>query len=565
METVEVRKSKRKFPIKHHGASNWSTGCWCDLSTILLGDVRASTGPEPNPATPKSTESQAIIPKYAVKHPGDMGVRRHIPLRTFVNLINSLSSDGYVVAQGNVYLFSNSDCPLFVSIFNSCFGNNPAAPYIIPQPPIEQSYVDPYYATQLTTPGPNGSQTNIDYRLSDQDALVTLVSYPPKGAYFGYQSYVFTSETSNYTSSYPLQVLSPDPSRYEIFGSIGNDVNDIIVQEQYGEPWGGQVVMYLTTSNRDIADDLISKAKAWGINPKSIFVEPLGPNVKTGNGSLADDLITLVRYAIPQQSSAGSDWLANVSSNVLVYKLSNPSTGITPFAPNQYTSRTGNSELQLRPQLNELAGLLQTWLAARTPAPEVVATEGMNKTTVDIGGIPHGLVGADCIAKGTICAGDNQDTSTYAFSPKITLSETDTLFIVGVNHNLLGNSSYISLDIYNATDAAGVASSSQTNPGAVGFNSGVLTGSAKAVLLRLGIYGSASRALKMTLPNLYVALVSKNCSVATAYCVNLDGNTLIPANAPINIYERSYINPGTTTGADTNVMVYPNVVSAGFE
>jgi hypothetical protein len=69
----------------------------------------------------------------------------------------------------------------------------------------------------------------------------------------------------------------------------------------------------------------------------------------------------------------------------------------------------------------------------------------------------------------------------------------------------------------------------------------------------------------MTLPNLYVALVSKNCSVATAYCVNLDGNTLIPANAPINIYERSYINPGTTTGADTNVMVYPNVVSAGFE
>jgi hypothetical protein len=107
----------------------------------------------------------------------------------------------------------------------------------------------------------------------------------------------------------------------------------------------------------------------------------------------------------------------------------------------------------------------------------------MNKTTEDgPDGIPHGLVGADCISKGTICAGDNEDTSTYAFSPKITLSEFDILFIAGVDYNLLDNSSYILLDIYNATDAAGVASSSQTNPVAVGFNSGVLTGSAEAVL-----------------------------------------------------------------------------------
>ena len=483
-----------------------------------------------------------------------------------IAFINSLSSDGYVGARGNVYLFNNSDCPLFVSIFNSCFGNNPAAPYIIPQPPIEQSYVDPYYAAQLTAPGPGGSQTNIGYRLGNKDALVTLVSYPPPGAYFGYQSYVFTTETSNYASSDPLQVLSPDPSRYEIFGSVGNDVNNIIVQNQYGVPWGGRIVMYITTSNQDVANDLITKAKAKGIDLNSIFVEPIGSNVNVGSGSVADDLITLIRYAIPKNSSASSNWLTKVSSNVLVYKVSNPSTSIAKFAPNQYTSRTGNAEIQLRPELNELAGLLQTWLTAQTPPAEVVATKGMNKTTEDgPDGVPHGLVGADCISKGTICAGDNQDTSTYAFSPKITLSEADILFIVGVNHNLVNNSSYISLDIYNATDAAGVASSSQANPIAVGFDSGVLTGSAEAVLRELGIYSTASNLLKAVLPNLYVALVSKNCSVATTYCVSLEGDTLIPANVPINAYERSYINPGATTGANTNVMVYPNVVSAGFE
>jgi hypothetical protein len=103
-------------------------------------------------------------------------------MAAYVDFIHGLSASGYSVAQGNAYLFVNADCPLFVSIFNSCFDNNAAAPYVIPQPPILQSYVDPHYAEQLDTPGPNGAQTNVIYRLGAQDALVTLVSYPPKGA-----------------------------------------------------------------------------------------------------------------------------------------------------------------------------------------------------------------------------------------------------------------------------------------------------------------------------------------------------------------------------------------------
>ena len=118
--------------------------------------------------------------------------------------INELSSAGYSVTQGNVFLFKNTNCPQFISIFGSCFGNNAAAPYIIPQPPTEGTYVDPYYAEPLNTPGPNGVNTNIAYRLSDNDALITVVKYPPLAAYFGYQSYVFTSQKSNYISSEPI-------------------------------------------------------------------------------------------------------------------------------------------------------------------------------------------------------------------------------------------------------------------------------------------------------------------------------------------------------------------------
>ena len=491
--------------------------------------------------------------------------------------INDLAANGYTVVQGNAYLFENTACPQFVGIFGSCFGNNAAAPYIIPQPPIENSYVDPYYAVPLNTPGPNGVTTNIAYRLSDNDALVTVVKYPSTGAYFGYQSYVFTSLSSNYTQSDPLQVLSPDPLRYEIFGSVGNNVNNTVVKNQGGSPWNGQIVTYVTTSNQSLANDIVAKLKAKGVNPNSIMIEKLGPNVLTGNTQAADDLVTLIKYALPEDQNSANTWYSSIASNVLVYKVSALNVGVVRYPANQYTARTGTVETQLTAALNELASLLQSWSTSNTilGSLSAVSTSSFTRTTLDdINGVPIGLVGGDCIRKGTICAGDDQDTSTYAFSPKFDLSNNSILFIAGVDHNYFSNSSYISLSIYNAAEMAGIASSSQTNVNAVGFSSGSLTGSntaissAESVLRELGLYGSASTMLKVALPNLYISLVSKNCTVAIQYCINLNGNSLIPDTTPptpINIYERSYIRPGDTTAADTNIMVYPRIIGPGKE
>ena len=484
--------------------------------------------------------------------------------------LNNLTSHGYLIVQGNAYLFQNSDCSLYVSIFGTCFGNNPAAPYILPQLPIENSYVDPYYAVPLNTPGPNGVTTNIAYRLSDKDALVTIVKYPPKGAYFGYQSYVFTSQIINYIDTFPLQVISPDLTRYEIFGSVGNNVNNIIVQNQHGSSWGGQVITYVTTSNQILANKIIRELTTQGVKSNSILVEKLGSNVLTGNEENADDLVTLIRYAIPENTNAANTWYSNLATNVLVYKVSNPSIGIIRYPANNYSARTGNIETQLTPALNELAEILKNWSINNTTLGSLsaVSTSSFTRTSLDDhDGIPYGLVGKDCISKGTICAADNQDTSTYAFSPNFDLSSNSVLFIAGVNHNKFNNSSYISLSIYNATESAGVASSSQTNRKAVGFNSGNLaSGSAEAVLRELGIYNSASRMLKLALPKLYISLLSKNCTIAQKFCIDLNGDNLIPDTTPptpINMYERSYIRPGDTSGADTNIMVYPRVIGPG--
>lgn len=490
-------------------------------------------------------------------------------MEAYTQAVTDLRSAGYRVTQGNAFLFTNSDCPTFVGIFGSCFGNNSAAPYIIPQPPIEGSYVDPVYAAPLNTPGPSGQTTNIVYRLSDQDALIAVVSYPPTGAYFGYQSYVFTSEISNYHDSDPLQVVAPHgsnpPSRYELFGSIGNDLNDVVVKNQFRSPWSGQVVVYVSTSNEVLANDLLQQLSASGVNSKAIMVEKIGANVRTGNGPAADDLVTLIRYAVPQDQDAADAWMNNLNANVKVFKVFKP-TDVSRYPANRYTPRAGNSEEFLRVPLDELSSILNGWLAAAQPTP-TVQTKTFTPTTLynPVTQSPTGLVGSECIEKGTICAGDNQDTYTYAVSPKIQLSPADMLFVAGVNHNLLSNSSYISLAIYNAAEAAGVASASQTNPEAVGFNKGTLTGSAESVLKELGLYGQASAALKLALPQLYVALVSRNCTYAINYCVSLQGNSLIPSGANLDMYERAYLRPGDTTSANVNNMLRPNVISSGIQ
>lgn len=485
---------------------------------------------------------------------------------------------GYNVVQGNAYLMQNVDCPKFVAVFNSCFGQNPASPYIIPQPPVESSYVDPDYAVQFESSGPTGATTDIFYRLSDNDALITIISYPPEAAYLGYQSYVFTSESSNYTSITPPRnrVVSPDPSRYDIFGSLGNDVNNIIVQNKYGlAPWGGNVIMYITTSNQNLANALTLNAQAHGINANSIFIEPVGSDVITGNDSSSDDMLTLMRYAVPESTTAAINWSNMLESNVLVYKVSNTKLPVSRFGVNQYTAHTVNNvENNLNTALQQLATLLQTYLAEKQISTVTAVSYQTIATTEDnASGVPtSGLVGASCILYGTNCEGDNQDTSTYATltESSIVLGPDEIVFVAGVNHSMadVNNNRYVSVDIYNAANSSGIGSSSQTNVAAVGFNSGMLTGSAGQVLTSLGITIPAEDTeLNANIAELYVTFVTRDCNnqtVAAAkdYCLNLMGTSLIPLNDPISITERSYIVPGTTTGGYVPSMVYPYIIAA---
>ena len=515
----------------------------------------------------------------------------------YASWLNSLRSDNYNVVQGNVFLLTNDKCQAFVQVFKTCFGQNPAAPYIFPEPPIESSYVDPSYATPFNTQGTVG-ETNIFYRLSNNDALITVVSYPPKAAYFGYISYAFTRDRTNYSvppppglaGGGPLMV-SPDPNRFEIFGSIGNDVNNAVVQSQLGvSPWADPtqglppaIVAYITTSNKNLAAALVESAQERGINLKAIFIEPIGSNIITGNDAAADDMWTVMRYAVPQSGAAAQQWMSALPQNVIVYKVSNPGLTVQRYRANQYTLRSVNTNERspsLSAALQQLATLLQNYLTAKQQSPsQAVGLFPATTATAENPGVPNGgLVGSVCIQFGTFCLGDDPDTSTYAALPLRQLGNEETAFVVGVNHNVLNlnNTRYVSVGVYNGLVLAGVASASQTNPQAVGFDSGSLNGSAQGILQALGIsIPSADTDLMANLPNLYVTAIARdinNRAIATAahYTINLTAAAQavgqnLPANAPLVITERSYIVPGTTTGGNVNFMLYPMVVAASTD
>jgi hypothetical protein len=468
--------------------------------------------------------------------------------------ISSLTSSGYSITQGGVMQVSNNDCAQFISAFGTCFGNNAAAPYLIPQVPSDGTYMDSY-SSSFNVVSLTGANSNINYRLSDNDALVVVVNLPPQAAYMGYQSYMFSRATSWYAANNitPQTTLSSDASRASIFGSLGNAINNTIVANQSGSSWSGTAV-YITTSNQQLKDSLIASANQRNLNTNRMFYEQVPSNIITGTTQNADNFTTLIRYAVPENASAGSAWINASASNILVYRVSNTNIPVSRFGTYSYSTKQTTDESAYQNSLRELSLMLETWLKANGSP---TATE-RNVTVSDaiINSVITGLVGNQCIATGKDCMGDSQDTDAYRSASQLGPLLNTPIIMSGVNHTLVNAATYVSLSVYDLNTTAGVASASQ----AADFSGGTLNGSAEAVLRALGIYNLASDTLKAQLPMLYTSFVARSCPAAIAgYCIPIS-TTQIPLNNYVAVTQRAYIKPGTTIGGNPNYMLSPKVI-----
>lgn len=465
-----------------------------------------------------------------------------------------LPAQGYGTSTGSAYAFT--DCAPFIAVFGNCSGNNPSTPYVFLQPPIDHTYLDPYFATPFSQTV-NGTPVNQFFRLADTDALVTVVDLPPQAAYFGFQSYVFSRSLADYPKKKFHLPLCPDPDRILTFASIGKDLNSTIINGQIGSPWSAGSIVYLTTSNATLAQQLKASAAAYaGGDASRVFIEPVGSNVHTGIDAAADDFTTLIRYALPENPQSGSDWLNTIASHVQVYRISTAGGSVSRYGAPRYAYKTYADESAYTAPVKELTGLLKNWLVAQQGKASSfpLISSGVNLPFIGF----VGLIGSDCLAHGTICLGDNQDTDAYRFGWIGTLDERQMALVVGVDHTALDFAHYVNLTVYNASTFSGAAAVSQTGESA-GFVSGRLRGSASAALADLGLIGQASSSLLAALPNLYVVMVARHCPAAYGWCEPVD-DSLIPQGTPMLLLQRTYLKPGSTTGPSPDFLVKPQLI-----
>ena len=195
------------------------------------------------------------------------------------------------MARGYWKLWSADDCKLPLQTVGFCYGNNPTAPYVLAiVPPWKDEFVDQRLHHALT----EGQRNMIpNYRLGEREALVVFAELPPPARYFGFGTNVFTRQAKlnqedpvyHRAEQQPetqdlLGIIfgaSPNPDRMMMLASIGDTINNVVIEDQSKESWGQQR-FFVTTPDEDMADAMTDALVSVGVDPSHVFTEPVGTN-----------------------------------------------------------------------------------------------------------------------------------------------------------------------------------------------------------------------------------------------------------------------------------------------
>ena len=455
-----------------------------------------------------------------------------------------LEARGYAVARGYWTLWGVEECRYPIQALGYCYGNNPTAPYalaVLPQ--WKDEFVDQPLHHAITQAQRNMSAT---YRLDRQEALVVLAELPPTGRYFGIGTNVFTREgvlnpadpiLPKVAADPQLQSIlfgvSPNPSRVMMIASIGNAINNVVVERQTGEPWqSGQQRFVVITPDADVGGAMTAALVRTGVPPSAVFTEPVSPNlVRVGLGREADDLFTYMRYAMPNDSAAGEQWREQLPLAVLRVRDISGSRPANPFAIPAYTQRGWNyDETTLAGDLQALVNAVRArW---NQPSAPVAAFFSAFKFL--------DLVGQHCLGfpdpnRGPMdCLGDTQDAD-YQISQSLHIDNGEVIAVLGTLATETGNATYVSVSVNWFPRLVGVKNISDTD----------LTGTAS----------DFAGAIQHDARLFYVHYLARDCT-GLQPCVEIS-QKLVPSGETIKLIQRNYVSPGTSAGPDPAKLLNP--------
>ena len=459
-------------------------------------------------------------------------------------LVDQLKSN-YQVGLGYLKLYTNADCDRYsYPIMKTCFANNPAAPYIIPVVP---SWPGEYVAPLLrNTFGATPRGDSPIYRFDRREAIVVFGVMPPPARYTGIQTYLFsrkgtfdkTSPTYQFfATQYPsfLGVLfgtvPRNPDRIQSNSSIGNSINNVVIQRQAGASFG-TLKAFVITPDKTMNGVVRKTLARLGISGKDVFTEPIPTQgFKLGLGRSADDFISLIRYAMPNNPAAGNAWRQTLPLSVLRVR-ERPSThrAPRPYPVPVLDTRSAIPEAKYGPDLRALvSAVCQRWGTCSAP-----------KTLIDGQTPPVNAVGPACRQIGMNCLADTQDT-TYTFSTNLTLDHGEIYALASALATETGNATYVGISINEASKFEGVANIDDLQ----------LKGSA------------ASYTTVQNTDKLFVYYLTRNCKglerLTEGRCLSITTD-MVPSGGNFKIAQRTYIRPGTERGPDSTQLLRPTVV-----
>ena len=554
------------------------------LLKALAGAVAVAVlaGMNPVAAAPnRDVSSQAAVPR-----PGTGNF-----VQTFVR---DLRARGMEVSVGYPRLYTQADCVYSYDVFRNCFGNNPASPYVMPiVKPWPEEYVDPAMKDGFGKTRPGYSAT---YRLDPREAILVFGRMPPSAKYMGLQTWMFGTRWARRISPWDVEAcviyarLAKEMTQYFFttfppfsnlthcftlpdaegrvlsLSSIDNNINNVVMEKQSGEPWG-EIRYFVVTPDR-LADRAVRDALlGLGVDEGAVFTEeipesfqdsnrepdfPYGQSPAVGPLGLDQDAVdftTAIRYAMPENEHAANAWLKSLPLTVL--RVRRPSWEPDPerYGPRETDDRTAEDETDLGEDLQDLIGAVERRAASQGWMLEPDEDREMIDIVEKLG-----QFGPACRAIGMNCLADGQDAS-YFFAQPRSLDTERIYAAVGTLATETGNATYVGLSVNDAS----------LLKGALNIDNTKLKGSA-------GSYHSEV-AKPATLEKFFVHFFARDCApiadltdgectTVTPDMIPLEGDDKALGDQDLHGFfsmaVRSYVKPGSARGPDPTRQLPPH-------
>ncbi len=463
----------------HIKFSRWVAivGVFACATVALSQQAREYLTDRQNPIQPTTSASgqsdaiHSIMPENKVPGAVESTARR---------LTNGLRHEGYEVLRGYFKLYTINDCDLAYEVMHTCYGNNPAAPYVLPVVPPWPDHPGPGEWVDPATIGAAGQTAdgyNATYRFDPHEALVILAQMPPPAKYFGMQTYVFSRDgvlhtdstqydyiASHFSNLIPtfFNLVPHEPTsapRVQLFADLTDSTNNVVITNQSASVWD-QLRYFIITPNPAMDTAIRSALEKIGIADHEIFTEKLprhlGPEalpppdpddaaLRFGLGQQADDFITVIRYAMPVDGGGGGtrsdSWRQRLPLVVLRIRNVAASDQAYPWAG--FEPRTPSD-----PPETSYASYLDTLTQAVCDSWNQAGTQNCAqwKEFVNLQLPEFKLTGPECVPAWMNCIAPGED-STYLFSGKLPLDLNHFYAVAGPLSTATGNATYVGLGL----------------------------------------------------------------------------------------------------------------------